>query len=397
MTYAVPNYAIPSWNIQTWREGAGEVSIIKRAASGYLNTWYRTLPLFVVFTYFILYFLLPKFFLSKRKRWEILIVGLLFFAAHFVALYYFIHNAFEVSVRQGKRPVMPADLYILNTTIKSYLFNYPAAAGLAIIIKMLKRWWVKQKATEQLIREKARAELQLLKAQIHPHFLFNTLNNIYFFTLTASRQAPEMIKKLSGMLHYILKECDRPVVPLGKELKMLQDYIDLERIRYGTQLKINVAIPDTSQGRSCIAKDKEQLMDDPLIAPLLLIPFVENSFKHGASKMISNPFINLRVTLEDHVLHFFIVNGKPVALEYSPGAGDGGTGRVNGQPCNGNGSIGLKNVKKRLQLLYPGAHELSLVPGPETFSVYLKLHLKKIGFESIKADQATPITVHEMA
>ena len=102
---------------------------------------------------------------------------------------------------------------------KELAFTLPTVAGLAVAIKLLKRWWLKQKETEQLAREKAKAELQLLKAQIHPHFLFNTLNNIYFFTLSASRQAPEMIKKLSDMLRYILNECDQPLCHWKKKSK----------------------------------------------------------------------------------------------------------------------------------------------------------------------------------
>ena len=95
---------------------------------------------------------------------------------------------------------------------------------------------------QQLGSEKTKAELQLLKAQVHPHFLFNTLNNIYFFTLAGSPKAPEMIKKLSGLLQYILTECNQPLVPLQKELALLGDYTALEKIRYGDQIKMTIEI-----------------------------------------------------------------------------------------------------------------------------------------------------------
>ena len=145
--------------------------------------------------------------------------------------------------------------------------------------------------------EKIKAELQLLKAQIHPHFLFNTLNNIYFFTLTASPKAPEMIKKLSGLLHYILNECNLPLVALKKEINMIQDYMALEKIRYGEQMNMTIEIPEN--------------YNDKMIAPVFLIPFVENSFKHGASKMLSHPYVKLRITVENNLLHFFIMNSRP--------------------------------------------------------------------------------------
>ena len=169
------------------------------------------------------------------------------------------------------------------------------------MIKLVKRWWLKQKETEQLAKEKTKAELQLLKAQVHPHFLFNTLNNIYFFTLTNSTQAPVMIKKLSGMLHYILNECNLPLVPLEKEIKMIRDYMALEKIRYAEQMQMTIDIKEDH--------------DSKMIAPLLLIPFVENSFKHGASKMITQPWVKLTISIEEDRLHFIIMNSKPSTNE----------------------------------------------------------------------------------
>ena len=109
-----------------------------------------------------------------------------------------------------------------------------------------------------------------------------------------------MIKKLTAMLHYILNECNQPAVPLEKELKMIQDYIALEKIRYGEQIDIKTEIQEAGNNK--------------MITPLLLIPFVENSFKHGASKMITHPWIKLHITIEDNVLHFFIINSKPLRM-----------------------------------------------------------------------------------
>ncbi len=255
---------------------------------------------------------------------------------------------------------------MMQVVIIDQLSSLPIVLGFALTIKLVKRWWLKQKETEQLSKEKTKAELELLKAQVHPHFLFNTLNNIYFFTLTNSAQAPVMIKKLSGLLNYILHECDRPLVPLDKEIKMLQDYMALEKIRYAEQMQLTIEIKgDTGE---------------KMIAPLLLIPFVENSFKHGASKMISHPWVKLIIHIQNDWLRFTIMNSQPSTKEYSLAKGN----------------IGLKNVRKRLELLYPGTHELNIVAEPEAFVVQLALQLQDVKSISIK-DQLKPMSDYALA
>jgi LytS/YehU family sensor histidine kinase len=219
--------------------------------------------------------------------------------------------------------------------------------GIAVAIKLLKRWWLKQKETAQIAKEKANAELQLLKAQIHPHFLFNSLNNIYSFALEGSSKAPEMIKKLSGLLQYMLYGCKQAMVPLQKEIEMIEDYISLEKIRYDEKLKIQVQVQHHNNHQ--------------LISPLLLIPFVENSFKHGTSKMLTHPYVMLNCIVQDSVLNFKLSNSRPSEAEEIS--------------VNGNSGLGLKNVKKRLELLYPGKHELHIMDDPTSYTVWLKINL----------------------
>ncbi len=267
----------------------------------------------------------------------------------------------------GLTSIIPGIIDQIHFVNKSYLFHYPVVAGFAIMIKLSKLWWLKQKETEQLAREKAKAELQLLKAQIHPHFLFNTLNNIYFFTLSASPLAPDMIKKLTAMLYYILNECNQPSVPLEKEIKMINDYIALEKIRYGEQMKLTIEINGS--------------FHDKMIAPLLLIPFVENSFKQGASKMIRSPWIKLSINIEDDQLHFLLINSQPGM--------DEGIAR--------NGNIGLKNVKKRLKLLYPDSHELSIISEPESFTVFLKIRFREITASHVSSEEIKQTADYAMA
>lgn len=323
-----------------------------------------------IFIYVLIYWILPTYFYQKKNPFVtaavlIGIVLLFWFVAGLFRRFGWVGNyLFGISSQTSYKDALTQSMW---SAVRVELSSLPIVAGVAVLIKLIKRWWQKQKESGQLTREKTRAELQLLKAQIHPHFLFNTLNNIYFFTLTNSSRAPEMIKKLSGMLHYILNECRQIFVPLDKEIRMIQDYVALEKIRYGEQMKMTVEIQENHSGK--------------LIAPLLLIPFVENSFKHGASKMLSYPYVNLRITIENNMLHFFITNSRPQMQE----------------PITPKGNLGLKNVKKRLQLLYPGAHELNIVSEPESFSVYLKVHLSEMTDSPITDGEIKPITAYAMA
>jgi LytS/YehU family sensor histidine kinase len=225
------------------------------------------------------------------------------------------------------------------------LFNYPTVVGFALAIKILKNWYLKQKETAQVGREIINGELQLLKAQVHPHFLFNTLNNIYSFIINDSNDATQALKKLSTLLWYIIYECDRPLVQLEKELKMIRDYIDLEKIRYGKNFNMSLQVQGNPSNK--------------LISPLLLIPFLENSFKHGASQMLTHPWINLDIAILQDELEFILSNSQPT---------------VPGEKTMSNG-LGLKNVKKRLSILYPETHSLNITDDVMSFSVSLKVPL----------------------
>lgn len=259
-------------------------------------------------------------------------------------------------VKQGIGSAKLSTGLIISRTVVPATFNLATLIGLTVSIKLMKRWWLKQKETDQVSKEKIIAQLQLLKAQIHPHFLFNSLNNIYSFALEASSKAPEMILKLSDLLHYMLYDCKQPLVPVEKELKMIKDYISLEQIRYGERLSLKVAIREIQSGHNVKTEPK-------LIAPLLLIPFVENSFKHGTSKMLTDPSVVLNIVIDDSILFFWLTNSKPIENRT--------------KPVNNNRGLGLKNVKKRLELLYPDRHELQITENNSEYSVWLKIVLKE--------------------
>jgi two-component system, LytTR family, sensor kinase len=184
--------------------------------------------------------------------------------------------------------------------------------------------------------------LKFLKTQIHPHFLFNTLNNLYALTLKKSERAPEMVLKLSELINYMLYECRSDEVDLSKEVNFIRSYVDIEKMRYGDKLDVDIRV-------------KGELTDRK-IAPLIILPFVENCFKHGASENLQQSWV--KVTIDSHIDHLVI------KVENSK------SGR------NGNGSegIGIQNVRRRLDLLYPGKHELKLINGEETFLVVLSIN-----------------------
>jgi len=225
----------------------------------------------------------------------------------------------------------------------------PIVCGLFIGMKMLKTWSLAEQEKIVLSRESAIAELQLLKAQIHPHFLFNALNNIYSFSLNRSQTASHLVSRLSDIVEYMTNDCDESMVQLDREIKMIVDYIGLEKVRYGSRLKLEVNIDANSSS-------------DLLIPPLLLIPFVENSFKHGASEALNDPWIDLRINTVNDELLFRLTNGQPDAEVYR-------------NPRKG---LGLNNVRKRLELLFPGKDNvLTIVNDKSYFEVTLKLPLVK--------------------
>ena len=344
VTYLIPTNWIPAWRLH------GPMPHIEKY--GILFACIRILTSAVMLTvvhmglvYGILYFILPRY-LSKNKNWAITtsLLLLLLCIVAFVNYFNFVLN-FYISTRVGYFDKMPDMVFTIRAWGRQILFNYPTIVGFALAIKLLKNWYLKQKEAAQVAREKINAELQLLKAQVHPHFLFNTLNNIYSFILNGSPGATEAIKKLSALLRYIIYECNHPLVKLDKELKMIRDYIDLEKIRYGESFNMSLQI----QGSP----------GDKMICPLLLIPFLENSFKHGASQMLTHPWVNLDIVIEDETLYFNLSNSKPTLA---------------GEKTITKG-LGLSNVKKRLAILYPATHSLNITDDVMSFSVSLKVPL----------------------
>jgi two-component system LytT family sensor kinase len=352
-TYLIPTQWVPAWNFRGPMPQIEQYGFVISCFRILMNTTLMTM-IYMGLTYGIIYIILPRYISprdpsgTKNKNWMITTVSLLLFISLIALInYLFFILVFSISTRLGYFDKMPGMNFIIPIWGRQILFNYPTVVGFALAIKLLKNWYLKQREAAQVAREKINAELQLLKAQVHPHFLFNTLNNIYSFIINNSPDATEAIKKLSTMLHYIIYECNQSLVKLEKELKMIRGYIDLEKIRYGESFNMSLQV----QGDSI----------NKMICPLLLIPFLENSFKHGASQMLTHPWVSLDIVIEDGNLFFNLTNSKPTLA---------------GEKIITKG-LGLSNVKKRLVILYPGTHSLNITEDAMSFSVSLKVPLFK--------------------
>ncbi|MFM8373529.1 MAG: sensor histidine kinase [Bacteroidota bacterium] len=219
---------------------------------------------------------------------------------------------------------------------------------LSTILRVIMDWWRYQNEKQVLLTQTIQSELRFLKSQINPHFLFNTLNNLYALTLKKSDKAPEIVLKLSEIMRYMLYECNERSVLLRREIQYINNYLDLERLRQ----------PDGAT----ISFEVEGNVSNQTVAPLLFVPFLENSFKHGLNHMVNGGgFVKLRLSAGPDELFFTIENSK---VDMFPG---------NQHP--GSGGIRLVNVRQRLEMLYPGQHELNLENAPDRYIVSLRLGL----------------------
>jgi sensor histidine kinase YesM len=306
----------------------------------------------VPITYAMLYFVLPKFILKKKYLLGLIWIIVFWFLCGALNIYFLgkiLPQLLALILPAYTLPKIPrpegVSFFMAIIATNKGAFTITASA---LMIKFVKYWYLKQQHNLRLQKENSDAQLRLLTAQVHPHFLFNTLNNIYSQAQTESPKSSKMIMGLSDMLRYILYEGQKPLVPLQQELLMVSEYINLEKIRYGNKLDVHVLIPDKT--------------DDIYIAPLLLLPFVENCFKHGTSNMLQDPWINLTVELKDMTLVMKLMNGKTSL-------------NVNLQNKQG---IGINNVSQRLNLLYKDKYDLQIREEEEVFVVDLKVELIKI-------------------
>lgn len=305
------------------------------------------MPFFVLLTYTQLYVLIPCFLLKKKTALYVLlsIAILLIVASMSTALY----TTYIGPVKYGGACIFPGwDKILFSQVMVKSIFSFLMISGLAVAIKLVKQFYQEREHMHHLQKEKLAMELAMLKGQVHPHFLFNTLNNLYALTLSQSAKAPDVVMHLSDLLRYMLYECSADEIPVRKEIELLRKYVELEKLRYGNRIDVSF---------NCIGD-----LNASSVAPLILFPFVENSFKYGVSKQYDACWINIYMHLENDKLIFHITNS------------------TSEQPAEaGVGGIGLANIKKRLELLYPGKYELHITDNAGIYSVKLKMQLNHTG------------------
>jgi two-component system, LytTR family, sensor kinase len=306
------------------------------------------LPVKMGTVYLTLYLLIPRLLLKNRLAWFALaVVGLLLLAAFLQRgmIYYVLYPL--------QYPGVPVGNFINLIQIIRYGLTILTVLLLASAIKIGQYWYRDQQKAKAMAKARLEAELKFLKAQIHPHFLFNTLNNLYALTLQKSDRAPEVVLRLSELVNYMLYEASASSTPLSREIETMHNYIALERIRYGEGLDIFFDVSGEINGSH--------------LAPLLLLPFIENSFKHGVSDELAKKWISINLNVNGPHLTFKVENSRSRRSDRS-------------DPLDYTGGIGLKNVRRRLELLYPQQYELRIHDDDGSYLVVLRLNLKALAF-----------------
>ena len=300
--------------------------------------------------FYINYIWLIKRFLFRREtRWFLLCNVLLI-----LAVMGLVHLCMTYAIPDQMIGPPHAHPRPLRDVIGFYLINvmiYSLVAGLSVAIRMTNGWYQVEANQRELERERAEAELSNLKSQLNPHFLFNTLNNIYSLIAFSPEKAQEAVHDLSRLLRYVLYESNQPLVPIEKDLDFLRNYIELMRIRLPRQVNLQTDIEVATPGL--------------MIAPLLFISLVENAFKHGVSN--SQPsFIQITIRQAGDAVSCSIRNSY-----FPKSAGD----------KSGSG-IGLSNLEKRLSLLYPECYHFTYGKEGENYVAHLVIH--KIKFDDVR-------------
>ncbi|MFQ5448174.1 MAG: sensor histidine kinase [Saprospiraceae bacterium] len=287
--------------------------------------------------YYNIYVLIPKY-LARKKFMGYM--GLLLLVVFVISPI----ESLLIFVKSNHIPEMQAS--IVGHLDWSFVSNF-FMVGTSSVVKITVDWYKNLREKQEIQTETIQSELRFLKSQINPHFLFNTLNSLYALTLKKSDKAPDIVLKLSEMMRYMLYECNEPQVLLSKEVNYISNYLDLELLRQGNNMNISFTIDGT--------------ISDQQIAPLMFIPFIENCFKHGLGHHLTKGFVTIRLAVTDHEVELYIENSKSDNMPKQRHARSGG--------------IGLVNVRRRLDLLYPGKYTLSIHDNPQTYIVNLKLLL----------------------
>ena len=298
-----------------------------------------TLSFQAIVAYINIYVLIPR--LLFEKRYGNYALALCLSLTVFAFIIVFFDNLFMYFKSGQFKVELLYNWSYLSIVFITEVYVIGMATGMKFVKdSFLNQQWMKEKEKHYL-----ETELKFLRSQIHPHFFFNTLNNIYSLTLKKSDEAPGIILKLSDLMSYMLYESNVPKVPLSKEIDYLQNYLDVEQLRFGHRLSVSFT--------------REGFRDDVNIPPMILILFLENSFKHGVKNNISKIHIDISLRIDEEFLYFKVDN--PVTEDEKVGEANKG--------------IGLTNVRRRLDLLYGNDYALDILENEGIFSVNLKMPL----------------------
>ena len=307
--------------------------------------WFSSflLPVTMTTTYFMVYFLIPKYlFLKKYKLFALYTGYTLVLSTYLILLSVFGNFIFLTNLEVTNIPLMSRNYVFVLILV--YL-----VVGLVSFVKLLKYSFetaAKNTALENKVLEGSlhlkEQELHYLKKQIHPHFLFNTLNTIYGFSLRKSEETPELILKLSNLLDYILYQVQKPKVSISEEIEHIREYISLEKIRFKDSLKVSF---------------KTSVLDPNFeIPPMLFIPFIENIFKHGS---IIDGYLSTSICIESNANQLIFSSKNSYQEKHNNTAPIG---------------LGLENSEKRLKLLYGNSYSLETTAIKEAYCVYLVIN-----------------------
>jgi len=290
--------------------------------------------------YINLLFLFPTF-LMKQQYWQyvaLLLLSMVIIAPmEGIAMYFCIPHDHISSFA-----------FLTNNFNSIFILTFFVASS-SSIYKIINDWFTHQREKADLQNQSLKSELKYLKSQVNPHFLFNTLNSLYALTLKKSDLAPEIVLRLSEMMRYMLYECNERVVPLEKEINYIENYLELEKIRHGNKFEIKFI--------------QNGINDHLKIAPLMFMPFIENSFKHGLHSQPDAAFVNINLDISEDKVILQVDNSNPPVMPMSKKRKSGG--------------VGLANVKRRLNLIYPSQHSLNIEKTPNSFHVNLEIDLNQ--------------------
>ena len=319
---------------------AGPSDLVYSPAIRLIRFWLSelaVLPCIILPYYAIVYYLIPRYF-NRRAYVQFGVLSFIIILLGLLGYRFMVPEISEIMYQE--RPEYFT--YSLGRLFYTFTEMLPAF-GLAASAKLLKNHFANQKRQTSLEKEKLASELNFLKAQTNPHFLFNTLNNLYGLARKQDEHTAPSILKLSNIMRFILYECSAPRIPIYKEIKIIEDYIALESLRYDERLVVQFDVQMDDEHQS--------------IAPLLILPFIENAFKHGASEVRSSIEIKIDLALSAGQLWLAVKNTRDQDDE----AVEAG--------------IGLKNVQRQLELTYPDHYQLSIDAEPEHFNIELMIQL----------------------